>query len=64
MAFDDVQYERNNKSAHEYQIEIELKSDFIHRINLKMLTDSLDEQVPSLIPTTVSKYRRGLSLTN
>ncbi len=64
MVFDDVQYERNNKSAHEYQIEIELKSDFIHRINLKMLTDSLDEKVPGLIPTTVSKYRRGLSLTN
>jgi len=64
MAFDDVQYERNSKSAHEYQIEIELKSDFIHRINLKMLTDYLEKNVPDLIPATVSKYRRGLSLTD
>ncbi|MBI4683823.1 MAG: CYTH domain-containing protein [Nitrospirae bacterium] len=64
MVFDDVQYERNGKSAHEYQIEIELKSDFIHRINLKMLTDYLEKNVPNLIPATVSKYRRGLSLTD
>jgi inorganic triphosphatase YgiF len=63
IAFDDVDYERNGKTAHEYQIEIELKSDFIHRINLKMLTDYLEKSVPKLKPIYVSKYRSGLNLT-
>lgn len=66
MVFDDVTFENNQtgKVAHEYQIEIELKSDFIHRVNLKSLSDYLEESVPGLITTTDSKYKRGCQLTS
>ena len=62
MAFDDVTYLSNN-NAHDYQIEIELKSDFPHRVNLKVLSDYLESQVTELIPIVESKYKRGLRLT-
>jgi HD superfamily phosphohydrolase/uncharacterized protein YjbK len=61
IAFDNVTYE-NKKEFKEYEIEIELKSDFIHRVNLKMLSDYLEIQVPELKASTKSKYKRGLEL--
>ena len=42
-------------------IEIELKSDYIHRVNLKMLTDDLERKVSKLESSTESKYKRGLT---
>jgi inorganic triphosphatase YgiF len=62
IAFDDVRYKRRDKSAHEYEIEMELKSDFIHRINLKMVTDYLESNLSGLSPTRLSKYKRGLNI--
>jgi hypothetical protein len=64
MAFDNVKYlSENGKEESDYQIEIELKSDYIHRINLKILTDYLEKNIPELTPMNESKYKRGLKLT-
>lgn len=63
MACDNVTY-KGEKQASEFEIEIELKSDFLHRVNLKMLSDHLESRIQELIPTTISKYKRGLQLTN
>lgn len=65
MVFDCVTYfnQTTEKKYSEYQIEIELKSDFLHRINLKQLTNYLDKNVLGLNATTDSKYKRGWSLT-
>ena len=62
MAFDHVTYQDDSgHKAYDYQIEIELKSDYIHRINLKMLTDDLERKVSKLESSTESKYKRGLT---
>jgi HD superfamily phosphohydrolase/uncharacterized protein YjbK len=65
VAFDDVTFNNplTNKQHHEFQIEIELKSDFIHRVNLKHLTDQIEQSIKGLTPTTESKYERGLCMT-
>ena len=62
MVFDDVNY-IGRQEVHEFQVEIELKSDYVHRINLKMLTDYLETKISSLKPIYESKYKRGLVLT-
>jgi len=62
MAFDHVTYQDHlGHRAYDYQIEIELKSDYIHRVNLKMLTDDLERRVSKLESSTESKYTRGLA---
>lgn len=64
MVFDNVNYINiNGKEKADFQIEIELKSNYIHRINLKILSDYLEQNVPELKPTCESKYRRGINLT-
>lgn len=65
MVFDDVTYQNptTSQSCKEYQVEIELKSDFSHRVNLKHLTDYIDELALGLNPTTESKYKRGYVMT-
>lgn len=64
MVFDNVKYlNENGKEESDYQIEIELKSDYIHRINLKILSDYLERNVSELQPMNESKYNRGLRLT-
>lgn len=63
LAFDNVLYEGGVKEVHEFEIEMELKSDFLHRVNLKMLSDYLLKNIPELVPTTKSKYKRGIELT-
>lgn len=64
LVFDNVKYVNiNGKESLDYQIEIELKSDYLHRINLKMLSDYLERNVPELKPMNESKYKRGLMLT-
>ncbi len=63
MVFDNVSYETlDGRCIKDYQIEIELKSDYPHRVNLKMLTDEIEKQVPELNSTRTSKYLRGLQL--
>ena len=65
MVFDRVKYKnsRNSKTAQDYQIEIELKSKYLHRVNLKILCDYLEKEVPDLSSSRHSKYKRGLELT-
>lgn len=65
MVFDNLKYKNiNGKEYSEFQIEIELKSDYPHRVNLKLLTDLLEESIPELIISKDSKYRRGLKFTS
>lgn len=64
LVFDDVRYiNPNGTESIDYQIEIELKSEYLHRINLKILTDYLEKNIAGLIPMHDSKYKRGLGLT-
>lgn len=64
MVFDNVKYiNKNGKEESDYQIEIELKSDYLHRINLKILSDYLEKNISELKPMNESKYKRGLRLT-
>jgi len=65
MVFDDVTYvnKDNNKDYHEYQIEIELKSDYPHRINLNLLGNYLEDKIKGLEPINDSKYSRALGFT-
>lgn len=64
IVFDDVKYINSyGVETSDLQIEIELKSDYLHRINLKMLTDYLEKNISELKPLNESKYKRGLTLT-
>lgn len=65
MVFDNVNYvNMNGNKIEDYQIEIELKSEYIHRINLKIFSDYLEKNIPELRPMNESKYKRGTRLTN
>lgn len=63
MVFDCVKYCSGEKEIEDYQIEIELKSNYIHRINLKVLSDEIEKNVSGLTSLKESKYERGLKLT-
>lgn len=62
IVFDDVTYCIDSREAKEYQLEIELKSDYSHRVNLKLITDELESRVPELTMTLDSKFKRGIKL--
>lgn len=66
MVLDKVRYEnvKNNMKFEEIQVEIELKSDYFHRVCLKRLTDELEGSISEIEINTKSKYERGLELTN
>ena len=64
MVFDEVTYASSNLlKVSECQIEIELKSEYQHKVNLKMLSDMLEKEVDEIIPSNESKFERGLRLT-
>lgn len=64
MVFDNVEYINANGNVRpDYQIEIELLSEYLHRINLKRLSDYLEKNIPDLEPLNESKYKRGMYLT-
>ena len=65
MVFDEVSYKNciNDRTGHDYQVEIELKSEYLHEVRLKMLTEHLEKAISELKTNTVSKYKRGLELT-
>lgn len=64
IVFDDVEYINvNGKKEKEYEVEIELKSDYSHRKDLKVISDYLEENILGLEESCESKYRRGLELT-
>lgn len=64
LVLDEVSYQnmKNMGTADEVQIEIELKSGYETRINMKELTDSI-ETIDGLVSITQSKYTRALTLT-
>lgn len=65
VAFDDVQYENlfNKKQANEYQVEMEVKSDYLHQINLVQIATFLEKEIPGLELALESKYQRGMKKT-
>ncbi|MFW5988455.1 MAG: CYTH domain-containing protein, partial [bacterium] len=65
MVFDDVKYYRhdNGKCYNEFQIEVELKSDYPHRINLNKLGNYLEENIEELKIINDPKYKRALRFT-
>ena len=66
MVFDDVTYHNcvNNKCSRDYQVEIELKSEYLHEIRLRALIENLERRISGLQINRLSKYKRGLELTN
>ena len=63
MVFDRVVYENlRGKQKNDFQIEVELKSDYPHRVNLKRLTDDLEKNIEGLTSSKTSKFLRGLQL--
>lgn len=66
MVYDRVKYGKNNQEdmVSDFQIEIELKSQYQHRVNLKMLTDGIERVVKGLTVSKISKYKRGIELIN
>lgn len=65
MVFDDVSYKNciNDRYSKDYQVEIELKSEYLHEVRLRMLTAYLEDAIPELEINKLSKYKRGLLLT-
>lgn len=64
VVLDEVTYvDHEDRVAYELQLEIELKSDYLHRVNLKALSNKLESHFSDLHPTDQSKYKRGVELT-
>lgn len=65
VAIDCVEYKNiaNGKEKAECQLEIELKSSYQNRINMKQLTDKIEKKLDYLTPVKESKYQRALELT-
>lgn len=64
-SIDDVEYENlvNQKRAKECQLEIELKSSYQYRPNMKKLTDRMELDLSFLSAIEDSKYQRALRFT-
>ncbi len=67
LAFDNVQYSncKNKRDYEEKQVEIELKSDPIMRLNMQLLTNRLEKELAELHLETIteSKYERAKKFT-
>lgn len=48
-------------SVTEFQVEMELKSGYKYRPNLKRIADDMEQEVKGLVATRESKYSRGIS---
>lgn len=62
VAYDSVVYNdiNGNEVFKDNELEIELKSNYYHRVHLKKLTDYLLKNTSKLIKNTESKYKRGM----
>lgn len=65
LVMDDVEYRSisNGKTYRECQIEIELKSSYQNRINMKLLTDQIEKGIDCIKAIGDSKYERALRYT-
>ena len=65
LVFDTVTYLnlKNQRRHRERQIELELKSDPIARLNMQILTEQIQERFPKLTVMTDSKYMRAKRFT-
>jgi HD superfamily phosphohydrolases len=66
IAYDIVRYNNieGKQILQDNELEIELKSNYYHRVHLKKLTDFLLENTNELIKNKKSKYRRGMEQIN
>lgn len=62
IAYDDIRYNdvRGNEVMHDNELEIELKSNYYHRVHLKQLSEYLLMKTSGLSENNESKYRRGM----
>ncbi|MGL5869605.1 CYTH domain-containing protein [Clostridium chrysemydis] len=64
FAYDSISYKNMlGKEFHkESELEIELKSNYYHRVHLKKISDYLTSRICKLIINNESKYKRGMKL--
>ena len=64
VCLDRVVYKNNSVEKKDYQIEIELKSDYLHHVILKVFTNMVEGKLHNTIKREEkSKYERGLDIT-
>ncbi|MGL4740580.1 MAG: CYTH domain-containing protein, partial [Sarcina sp.] len=62
LSYDDITHKANGKEIKkEKELELELKSNYYHKANLKAISDYLCEKLSGLTITDMSKYQRGMS---
>ena len=62
VCLDRVTFKYNNDAKTDYQIEVELESDYIHRVSMKFFTDNLEKLLGDPIEhEKYSKYEKGLA---
>lgn len=64
IAYDNITYidTNGNEVGTENELEIELKSNYYHRVHLKLLSDHLCKKIDNLTVNKKSKYRRGMEI--
>ena len=61
FSYDEISYlDKENKFKEEFELEIELKSNYYHRVNLKEISDYIVNKLEGGVFTKESKYERGL----
>lgn len=62
LSYDDIKFISGGKVIkQEKELELELKSNYYHKANLKAISDYLCEKLDGLTTTDKSKYERGMS---
>ena len=62
LSYDDITFKFDGKLIKkEFELELELKSNYYHKANLKAISDYLCEELIGLTVTEKSKYERGIS---
>lgn len=65
VCLDRVTFEHESKEQGDYQIEVELESDYIHRVSMKFFTQKLEKLLDDPVRhEQYSKYMKGLDLLN
>lgn len=61
VCLDRVSFQHGEESKEDYQIEVELESDYIHRVSMKFFTEKIEELLIKPVQhEKYSKYKKGL----
>lgn len=61
VCLDRITFEHNGQTHKDYQIEVELESDYIHRVSMKFFTDKIEKALNTPVQhERYSKYIKGL----